>query len=142
MWSNSTRKVLISAVYEYLFWEKLEVRNDFEVEWDSLFNEHNKDNESISIAELSALLDNFITNKDSYCTKIQKYINDWSKTYDLIKAVLITLVIELEIANPQEPEKLISKYIRISQNLVGGENPSLVHAVSSRIITDYTNNNL
>ncbi|NJK71692.1 MAG: hypothetical protein HC932_05655 [Thermales bacterium] len=134
MWSQATRKVLISSVYEYLFWQKLEDPKEFVIDWSQLTLEHFNEGDVLNQKEFQKVFNTFLSLPDKYLSQVSKFINDWSKTFDLVKAILIVFVIELESFQDEPPKNIISKYIRITQELVGGENPSLVHAVTSKIL--------
>jgi transcription termination factor NusB len=139
MWSNPTRKILIGSIYEYLFWSNLGSKKIPEVDWTQLIDLYNTESFPLAEKELNSLYEKFLEKSETYIHIIQEHFDNWSKTYDIVKAILIVFVLELEDTNLASEKSIINKYLKITQELVGGQNPNLVHAVALKIYQNHTN---
>ena len=62
---------------------------------------------------------------------------NWNKTFPIVKACLFTFLLEKDYLRSTqsdvESKEVVSKYIRLSEDLVGGQNVALVHAILSKV---------
>ena len=80
------------------------------------------------------ILKDFFAKKDIYWKNIKKNLKDTKKTYMVVQACLYCYIlekefIEKEILQRDSVKYLVGKYIKLSQNFIGDDNVSLVHAV-------------
>jgi hypothetical protein len=126
-WTKSERYCLFASIYGSLFWA--EINMDYPLDWsiiqgNNLYNEDAPSNDWLDFR-----FDIFSENKEVYIADIKNYLTDWSKTFNIVKAILITFLIELDEATVETNEldvNFIGKYI--------GENTPLVHAIISKMI--------
>ncbi len=131
MWTKKYRNSLISLVYQKLintydpdnflliteeFWlddgySSLDKKVELNLKKD-LKNIHSKYLESIS--------------------RLEKYLQNWNKTYPLSQAVLLTFLYEVDMLKEGFTEQrtaLINKYVKFCQSYIDRQNASLIHAI-------------
>jgi transcription termination factor NusB len=135
VWDKPFRYSIFTAVYELLFWREEGV-NDFNIDWDFIF-ENAKFEVKPDIEDLNQVMYLFEQKEKSYTDILESYLANWDKTFSIIKACLFTFLLEKDdIGNSEPPvdsKDIVTKYIRLSEDLVGGQNVGLVHAVLSKI---------
>jgi transcription termination factor NusB len=134
MWSKGFRKCIICAVYQQLFWESFN-NTSYKPNWEMIASQNKKDDDVFTDSDLDNTFSVFTNNKPIFVEKITQYINKWDKTFDIVKACLLVFLMELD-AKPDDNTKVVGNYIKFAQEFAGGENPSLVHAVISKILED------
>ena len=146
MWGKYFRLSLITAVYQEMFWrgipsveldlDVLHIVNTVEEKRDpSDKNVEQEQKEIISTEDLSSELQKCLALEKEYVDVLKEYLADWAKTYDLVKAVLFVFMLEKAEATEagEDPSELVGKYIKITQDLVGGKSTGLVHAILSKM---------
>jgi hypothetical protein len=135
MWEKKYRFSLFVAIYQYLFWNNLSL--DYSIDWDKILNEvFGEEVDFDNVAPLQKDFDFFLSKKESFDEILVKHLKDSSKTYDMVKAVLYTFLTETEGGEKdvEALEKIVGKYIRLTQEMVGGQSTALVHAVTSKVL--------
>jgi transcription termination factor NusB len=133
MWDKSVRVLVFTAIYEDLFWAGEGVVS-FDLDWE-LVADLNGINDQELIHQAKQYYLKFKDSRDAFEVRIKPFMQSWQKTFDIVKAVLYTAVLELDGAgsNYDGKDKIIGKYIHLTQDMVGGKNPALVHAVLSKL---------
>lgn len=139
MWEKSFRFSLFTLIYQDLFWRNLGVESYQPAEHIELVLSEVKlkeDEQPPKEEELLAFLDIFHARELSFETELKKYLSQYEKTYTAVRAILFTFLLEKEsvMEAQEDPGDIVGKYIRLTQNMVGGENTGLVHAVLSKIV--------
>jgi transcription termination factor NusB len=149
VWDKPTRLSIFSAIYEILFWRSqgFELKQEISIvrkdlSWSFIF-ENLKFESKPDINSLDLIIDSFYKSEGEYTILLSKYLNSWDKTYSIVKACLFTFLLELnstkELNNSQDISgyyrEIITRYIRLSEDYIGGQNVGLVHAVLSKIIS-------
>lgn len=140
MWSKAFRKSLISAIYEDLFSESLDEFSHLEPSWLAIIEEYETAENPLEVEKLVETFVFYKTHKTDIIDTIQPFMTTWHKTFDLVKACLVCFCVEVMLSKTNNNELdpgVIGKYIRITQSFAGGENPSLVHAVTSKLLEFY-----
>jgi transcription termination factor NusB len=143
MWTKAFRKSLISAIYEDLFSESLESFVHDEPSWFQIIEENESSDDPMSLQDLMDVFDFYRTHKSSIISTIKPLMTTWHKTFDLVKACLVCFCVEVMYTkenNQKLDDGIVGKYIRLTQSFAGGENPALVHAVTSKLMQHYAVN--
>jgi transcription termination factor NusB len=141
MWSKTFRKSLISAIYEDLFSESLDQFDHNEPSWSQIIEENETQENPLILDNLVEVFVFYKNNKSEIIDTIQPLMTTWHKTFDLVKACLVCFCVEVQYTQEQSQEidtGIVGKYIRLTQSFAGGENPALVHAVTSKLLLHYT----
>ncbi len=152
MWTKNFAICLFSAVYQNIFSQDsknfIDLKEDSQIvfDWLVVLDTLNLSQDLPNTDLLQDSLIKIVQNKAKFENILQKYLSDSKKTYKIVKAILFTFLQELEeIKKPKEEipttlleyyQPMAKKYVRIAQDYVGGENASLVHAVTIKIIQD------
>jgi transcription termination factor NusB len=135
MWTKSFRKCLVGAIYQNLFWETFSgvmyVPN-----WQILVDELSKEGDEISVEDLENGYQKYLDSKEHSSKILHSYISKWDKTFDIMKAALYCFIIEYSERKNEPDLHLLGQYIKYAQDFAGGENPSLIHAIMSRMIEE------
>ena len=138
LWTKAFRRSLISALYVDIFADSVEGLPK-EPNWTVIVSEFSTDQETLRQVEVIEMFEYYQAHRIESLDLVKKYMNSWNKTYDLIKACLVALVIEIKYLQRTDravPANLVGKYIRLAQDFAGGDNPGLVHAVGSKIMLE------
>ena len=138
LWTKAFRRSLISALYVDIFADSVEGLPK-EPNWTVIVSEFSTDQETLRQVEVIEMFEYYQAHRIEFLDLVKKYMNSWNKTYDLIKACLVALVIEIKYLQRTDravPANLVGKYIRLAQDFAGGDNPGLVHAVGSKIMLE------
>ena len=138
LWTKAFRRSLISALYVDIFADSVEGLPK-EPNWAVIVSEFSTDQETLRQVEVIEMFEYYQAHRIEFLDLVKKYMNSWNKTYDLIKACLVALVIEIKYLQRTDravPANLVGKYIRLAQDFAGGDNPGLVHAVGSKIMLE------
>ncbi len=138
MWTKSYRYCLVSSIYECIF-------RDFDAavypDWSliiSCLENTDKAEDKPLFNDLDESYKTFTQNYQAYKATLQLYLQDWDRTHLLVQSILLEFVQESEMLTNQKLElqipELVSKYIRLTDNLIGGQGVSLVHAVLTKLI--------
>ncbi len=140
MWEKNFRVALFTAVYQKLFQSDF-VDAGIAWNWEIVLNNLKVEEASKmpKVQDLSCRLEDLGTNQEKYQNLLQKYLQSWDRTYDIVKAILLTYLQELSEMKESgslevNSNEIVSKYIRLTQEYIGGENTALVHAVASNIL--------
>jgi|GEM_PF-1423733 len=145
MWTKNFSLCLCIAVYQKL---TLESRSDFTVavDWSLILKELNLSLDQSELASLDLQLDYVWRNRNQFEQILGKFLDQPKKTHPFVKAVLLVFLAELlHLRTQQSPEitnqsadwlGLAKKYVRITQNYIGAENPSLVYAVTTKLLQE------
>ncbi len=136
MWEKKHRFSLFVAIYQYLFWNNLSL--DYSIDWDKIFGEVFEEEEVFDARIIEQDFEIFLSKKENFDEVLTQYLKDSSKTYDMVKAILYTFLTEMGKTKAEEEgvvlEKIVGKYIRLTQEMVGGQSTALVHAVTSKVL--------
>jgi transcription termination factor NusB len=161
MWSYSLRFCLFFCIYQSLFQLSIGIpfaQPDYDKFFDTVLSEYpgifelDSKDDSTEIdeeiqeerveamkAELFVSMEYFFANYDQFQEILKGYLSNWSKTFDIIKAIICCFLIEKNIcSNDPELEKLFSEkgvgtYIKLSEEFTVLANVKLVHAVLSKL---------
>ena len=141
MWAKEFRFLVFVGLYSFLFWEEEFSREDFQKnDLEALKTMFYADSD-FTEEEIKKALDFILkthANKSDYKKILLNYLNNWDKTYLLTQSILFTFLAEIGDIQKKEVEKenIVGKYIRLTQEMVGGQSTALVHAVASKILED------
>ena len=131
MWTKSFRYLIFTSLYQVLFWRE-QGENNPEIDFESIVSTV-QINDIIDFKSAEIVLENYYKNEKELTEKLIEVLDDWDKTFIMIKACLYSFLLEkMDIQNSgdfDEVQKIISKYIRLSEELIGGKNVKLIHAV-------------
>ncbi|MEI6729560.1 MAG: hypothetical protein WCK98_08035 [bacterium] len=139
MWDKNFRIAVFSLLYEILFTGISS--DDFNLKSDT-----NKfKNQVLGLNEVFNGLDLdiifiqiriFFEKQDLFEEKIKASIKTWDKTFVTVKACLFTFCLEIEDNSlvSSADNKIVNSYLRLSQDYLGEENVSLVHANILKIL--------
>lgn len=141
MWTKNFRICLFNAVYQELFSENLP---DFSssLDWDPIFELVTSSSAELpNQADLNRSLEDLKQNRSQFETTLRKYLQSWHKTYRIVRAILLCFlqeVTEAKRANATSTDfrQIMSKYTRLTQDYVGGDNTDLVYAIINHILQD------
>ena len=136
MWIKQDRQALSLAIYMHLF--RSEAGMDFALDGDSIElieGVVNRDEAAVNKKDLAKFFDIYTDNSINYTKLIIPHMNNWEKTYEIVKAVIYCYIIERVDLEEQgiEAENLIGKYVKLTQDWVAGGNTGLVHAVLAKL---------
>lgn len=135
-WSKRNRLAVAITIYENLYWDyhNLDKKNwVFDVDYLQEFLSGEKTDE-ISGKIVKNALEDYHEKKKKMDLVLKDYIEDISKTFLIVNAVLYAFLVERDLVEEvSEKEKLVGKYIKLTQDLIAGGNTSLVHAILSKI---------
>jgi transcription termination factor NusB len=135
MWDKKFRYIIFSLAYQFLFWSE---HFDFDNTFETLTTNTYKPEDEVNLKKIAQkskdTLDIFKTNQQDFEIILRKYLASYDKTYPLIKAILFTALLEdFLIDKSQSRKPLMSKYIHLTQEMVGGKNPTVVNAVLGNV---------
>lgn len=81
----------------------------------------------------------FVTGRDRLESRLSALSQNWSKTPDITKALLLALLLEIESSRedltiPTVQKRLIGNYLRLAQDYIDGAAVSLVHALVLKLL--------
>jgi transcription termination factor NusB len=138
MWEKNFRIVTFAAVYEAIYG----INNDHSVSVDMESIAAIAESYEIELTQADSdrvmiLVKSFQDNKTALYDQLEQYSTSWSKTYDLVKAIMCTALLEYEeikgVIADEDKKKVVNKYVQIAQEMIGGKNPSLVFAIVGKI---------
>lgn len=139
MWDKLTRQAIFSAIYQIVFFQDQEL--DWNIDWEYILENSPKITEETDIPSflsLTSYLDLFYEKRGLFESYLKIKLPNWESTFPLIKACLYTFLTEYSYIttnfNDFDKEALLGKYIKLSQETIGGQSVTLVHAVTSKII--------
>ncbi len=149
MWTKNFSLCLCVAVYQKLTLENWSGLANA-INWSLIFEELNLSLDKSELASLDLQLDYIWRNRGQLEQILIKFLNEPKKTHPFVKAALLVFLAELlhlrtqqtsDIANqPSDWSGLTKKYVRITQNYIGAENPSLVYVVATKLIQEILTN--
>jgi hypothetical protein len=132
MWSKNHKLSLILVIYQILFWGLDDYKKHLNVEGiSSLLSEYKTGEFVFDATEVEEYEQYFLENKPGFDIKLQENLLELNKTYLLTKSVLYTFLIELNKSS-EFSTKSVPDYLRLTQDLAGPNQVSLVHAVVSK----------
>lgn len=134
MWSKRNRLAICSVIYQHIFWESLVQEGLVEPNFDvDLLNEilSGEETDIINDKVVKEAETYFMVHREEIWSKLAPYMDQWEKTFDIVKAVLYTYILESELFGVENVK--VGKYIKITQDLIAGGSTSLVHAILSKI---------
>jgi hypothetical protein len=144
MWTKEVRLAVCSSIYEDIFWHSVVAQDKTVIKIDEEFVEDvikvftQQDKKMYELAIESYKL----KGQQYYLELLKPYIEDWKKTFDIVQAILISFVLEREYYTQHNEtisaQDYAGKYIKVTQDLVGGGNTGLVHAIISKITGQFT----
>lgn len=135
MWSKRNRLAVATTIYENLYWDYYEFNKEkwlFDADYLQEFLAGEKTDEIDGELVKKAVAE-FYAKKPQIDTILKDYIEYNSKTFLIVYAVLCSFLVEREGLETEEKERLVGKYIKLTQDLIAGGNTSLVHAILSKI---------
>jgi hypothetical protein len=144
MWTKEVRLAVCSSIYEDIFWNSVVAQDKTVTKIDEDFIEDvvkNLTKEDVAVYE--STIKTYKSNQKEYYLEVLKpYIEDWKKTFDIVQAILISFILEREYYTVHNETiadaDYAGKYIKVTQDLVGGGNTGLVHAIISKITGQIT----
>jgi len=143
LWTKNFSLCLCIAVYQKLTLKSWSESIDA-IDWSLIFEELGVSVDKPDLTALNLQLDYIWRNLSQLEQILGKFLDQPKKTHPFVKAVLLVFLAELlhlgaqpklEITDQQlDRLALIKKYVRITQNYIGAENPSLVYAVATKLI--------
>lgn len=135
MWEKKYRQAVFTGIYQILFWREQGIPMDIDLEY--IFEQIDSKNIVADTTELNFILDTFLQNESEYNIILEKYLKKQDQTFPVVLAILYTYMVEIQYKLYIEPEKtkVISHYIRLTENLIGGQNVNLVHAILIKLST-------
>jgi len=133
VWDKNLRYCIFTAVYQKLFWEDESV--EYFLDWSFIIeNIPNKDTRP-EIDLLDELYEVFLENKANYTEQLQNHLKNWNRTFPDVRACLFTFLLEKDSLKKKSEDvsDIVSKYVRLSEDLIGGKNVGLVHAIVSKL---------
>jgi transcription termination factor NusB len=135
MWEKGFRIITFAALYDAIYWgESFEIGV---VDLDAIAQAYKTELDQDQKDKVIDLVNSFLSKKETFYEKLQKYTNSWDKTYDIVKATMCTALLELEevgdLTTPEQKKKIVNKYVQIVQDMVGGNNPNLVYAIVGKL---------
>lgn len=129
MWEKNYRQAVFTGIYQIIFWREQGISMDIDLEY--ILEQINSKNIVTNKTELNFALDIFLQNESEYNIILEKYLKKRDKTFLLVLAILYTYMVETQhkIYTESEKTKIVSHYIRLTENLIGGQNVNLVHAI-------------
>ena len=148
MWTKDFTICLCIAVYQKLTLENWPELSDV-IDWSLIFEELKVCVDKSELEALDSELDYIWRNHNQFEQTLNKFLSQPKKTHPFVRAVLLVFLAELlHLHNKSTPATtdqppdwlaLVKKYVRITQNYVGAENPSLVYAVASKLLQENHN---
>jgi transcription termination factor NusB len=148
MWTKDFTICLCIAVYQKLTLENWPELSHL-VDWSLIFEELKVSVDKSELAALDSQLDYIWCNHNQFEQILSKFLNQPKKTHPFVRAVLLVFLAELLHLNNKSTSEttdqppnwlaLVKKYVRITQNYIGAENPSLVYAVASKLLQENHN---
>jgi transcription termination factor NusB len=135
VWEKPFRYLVFAAIYQLLFWREQGVEN-LKLDWE-MIQEVSKTEVKVDIIALEKIIEAFRANEIAYTNTLEQYLKTWSKTYPVVKACFFCFMLEhdslIKQGENEIAKTIVSKYIRLGEDLIGGQNVSLIHAVLSKI---------
>ena len=146
MWGKDLRTLLFWYIYTLEYWDcfldtVLEIDTPFIDSIDSIFLEY--ENGKVDLTLVSHLLGIYRTNRAKYEDNTKKYLNNWNKTYLLVKCLLYTYILEQnyyqqnnksEFLNEESKKSVVSKYLRLCDQYIDNNSVSAIHAVLLKLV--------
>lgn len=143
MWKKSERFTVVTAVYNALLLpEALDASSTYKVDWEFIVENSIYQKDTIDEKRINSIFEIYKDNQAMYEDKAKAYLSSYKTTPHIVKALLISLFLELdeELAIYPGVEKLpynfLGKYPRMTQELIAGEYTALVNAIVRRIAID------
>ena len=134
MWDKNFRLVIISAIYQNFIEESIDIHDL--IDWQFISDQCKLDCNN-DFSSLETMYTIFLSRKAGLVNSIETLLPHWDRTFDIVKAILLSCLLEVEAVNcieDNDKKKIISKHVNIAQEIVGGENPSLVYAVLRKLL--------
>ena len=136
MWTKELRFCLFSLIYDDLLgYKESEGAIDFEEFIDSIMTEYKSfKKENIAALELEKKYDTYIKSKLKIEKVLIEHLPDWTKTFEIVKAILFTFQIEKQALKIYEKDPLVVSYIKFAEGYCVSTNVRLIHAVLSKLV--------
>jgi transcription termination factor NusB len=135
MWEKGFRTITFAALYDAIYWGDQFDSNVIDL--NAMIEAYSLEMDDSSKGKVLDLVNLFLTKKDEFYEILQGYTTSWDKTYDIVKAVMCTALLELDeirdMTTPEQKKKIVNKYVQIVQDMVGGNNPNLVYAIVGKL---------
>ncbi len=140
MWDKFFRAAMVNTVYQDIFWKNIEIVNEIDTDFiveqmKKNLSEKSLESFNVDTKQLDEKLVECEANYTEHKKFLLKYLEGWYKTYDIVKAILFVFLIERMDAESKGLDigDVVGKYIKLTQDIVGGKSTSLVHAILSKI---------
>lgn len=116
-----------------MFWEN--ESNQYTLNWDFIIENISKPEAKLEISSLREFYETFLVSESEYSVSLQKYLKNWNRTFPDVKACLYTFLLERDslIKKSENVSDVVTKYVHLAEDLIGGKNVGLVHAVISKL---------
>ena len=138
MWTKELRFCLFSLIYDDLLGYKETFDSvDFEGFINSILTEYKSFKaENVDSLEVEKHYDIYIASKAKLETKLISHLPDWTKTFEIVKAILFTFQIEKQSLKIYEKDSLVVIYIKFAEGYCVSTNVRLIHAVLSKLVDE------
>ena len=138
MWTKELRFCLFSLIYDDLLgYKETDEIIDFDDYSDSIFTEYKSfKKENINLVQLEQEYDNYKKSKTKVESKLVSHLPDWTKTFEIVKAILFTFQIEKQSLKIYEKDSLVVSYIKFAEGYCVSTNVRLIHAVLSKLVDE------
>ncbi len=138
MWKKKFRICLFYGIYQYIFW--LNIDQEKHLDWDHIIAQAFGERNDLDQEAIKNEFTNFLENKKTFDQILTQNLKEPSKTYLTVKAVLYTFFLEVAFLEREDHisqgSNIVGKYIKLTQEIVGGESTGLVHAITSKVYAE------
>lgn len=132
MWQKTFRFLVFNSIYNQIFLTREEgVLGSYSQDLHSLALSSLHDPDVVIKSEIEKRLNKFQEEGKENTDFLKKFLPKWDQTYPIVKAILFTFLLEKQ--EVEDANQIIGKYIKLTQDMIGGENTSLVHAVLAKV---------
>lgn len=137
MWKKDFRICLFYVIYQYIFW--LSIDQEKKLDWNHIEAQAFGERSDLDLETVKKEYKNFIDNKTTFDQVLANNLKEPNKTYLTVKAILYVFFLEIDFLEREgvlsQTNNIVGKYIKLTQEVVGGESTGLVHAVTSKVYT-------
>lgn len=139
MWNKVERFVLVTAIYDQLMYNQMDMGTEIEIDWDFIANNCLYLSEDCDIEDIKDRCKLYLEDQDSYVSRVKEYLSNYDITPLIVIAILITFFLEVDESSSRDRTASISflgKYPRLTQELIAGEYTSLINAIIRKVAKD------
>ena len=146
-WSKQLRISLFLTLYQHLFWSDilgiqsfLDKRPDggfytqasLQIYATEVENKLDFANSKNLTEELAKEITELLSKQQDYVQKLQQHLKDWTKTYTIIKSLLLVFYLEYQKSDLQtevQKRQILRTYMDIAQDYLMQENINLIYVI-------------